>query len=174
MDYRWYEDSKRQPTWKKHFPVVGQGTVFFNIIRGTPFAIVVRPAEASPACSWQWIALEIYKNKAIFLLGKPDGKPQELSRTEKFGVGFDADEKTSYWLSFDRDRLVVKYGKGYSMDDTTLLEGAYYSAERNGTEHLIPQNTYVICGTHQNGPKTASQLSSYYIDMYPKQVALIS
>ena len=130
MDYRWYEDSTRQPTWKKHFPVVGQGTVFFNIIRGTPFAIVVRPAEASPACSWQWIALEIYKDKAIFLLGKPDGKPQELTRTEKLHVGFDADEKTSYWLSFDRDRLVVKYGKGYSMEDTTLLEHCFLKYEK--------------------------------------------
>ena len=33
---------------------------------------------------------------------------------------------------------------------------------------------YLFCGTHRNGPKTASQLSGYYIEMYPKQVALIS
>ena len=52
-----------------------------------------------------------------------------------------------------------------------LFLGAYYSAERNGTPHSAK---YLICGTHQNGPKTASQLSSYYIEMYPKQVSLIS
>ena len=47
--------------------------------------------------------------------------------------------------------------------------GAYYSAERNKT----PDSTkYLFCGTHRNGPKTASQLSGYYIEMYPKQVAL--
>ena len=36
-----------------------------------------------------------------------------------------------------------------------------------GTEHLIPQNTYFA-------ERIASQLSSYYIEMYPKQVALIN
>ena len=49
--------------------------------------------------------------------------------------------------------------------------GAYYSAERNGTPDSAK---YLFCGTHRNGPKTASQLSGYYIEMYPKQVALIS
>ena len=42
-----------------------------------------------------------------------------------------------------------------------------------GTEHLIPQNIYFAEGIEM-GPKTASQLSGYYIEMYPKQVALIS
>ena len=50
-------------------------------------------------------------------------------------------------------------------------DGAYYSAERNGTPDSAK---YLFCGTHRNGPKTASQLSGYYIEMYPKQVALIS
>ena len=52
-----------------------------------------------------------------------------------------------------------------------FLCGAYYSAERNGTPDSAK---YLFCGTHQNWPKTASQLSGYYIEMYPKQVALIS
>ena len=52
-----------------------------------------------------------------------------------------------------------------------VQKGAYYSAERNG----IPGSAkYLFCGMHRNGPKTASQLSGYYIEMYPKQVALIS
>ena len=33
---------------------------------------------------------------------------------------------------------------------------------------------YLFCGMHRNGPKTASQLSGYYVEMYPKQVALFS
>ena len=42
---------------------------------------------------------------------------------------------------------------------------------RNGTPDSAK---YLFCGTHRNGSKTASQLSGYYIEMYPKQVALIS
>ena len=51
------------------------------------------------------------------------------------------------------------------------VAGAYYSTERNGTPDSAK---YLFCGTHRNGPKTASQLSGYYIEMYPKLVALIS
>ena len=50
-------------------------------------------------------------------------------------------------------------------------KGAYYFAERNGTPDSAK---YLFCGTHRNGPKTASYLSGYYIEMYPKQVAVIS
>ena len=47
----------------------------------------------------------------------------------------------------------------------------FCGTERNGTPDSAK---YLFCGTHRNGPKTASQLSGYYIEMYPKQVALIS
>ena len=126
MDYWCYEDASREPTWTRDFPVVGQGTIFFNIVRGTNFAIVIKRAGDVP--KWQWIALEIYENKAVFLLGKSNSKPEVLNEIEQDGVGFDADERTSYWLSFDRDQLVVKYGKGYCMVETTLLE--YYFLNR--------------------------------------------
>lgn len=36
-------------------------------------------------------------------------------------VGFVEKERVAYWFSFDRDRYVVKYGKGYVMAETTLL-----------------------------------------------------
>ena len=121
MDHQWYEDESRKPTWVQQFPVVGQGTISFNIIRGTDFAIVVKPAGKPPA--WQWIALEIYKNKAIFRLGqKPGHCPQVLAVSKEGEAGYEENEKISYWLSFDRDRLVVKYGKGYFMEETTILE----------------------------------------------------
>jgi len=133
MDHQWYEDPSREPTWTRHFPVVGQGTVFFNIIRGTNFAIVVKPSGKVPA--WQWIALEIYKDKAIFRLGRPDCAPEILGKIEKDGVGFDTNEKTSYWLSFDRDRLVVKYGKGYCMVETTILQHGFLKSPENEKEN---------------------------------------
>jgi len=133
MDHRWYEDPSREPTWTKHFPVVGQGTVFFNIIRGTNFSIVIKPAGKAPA--WQWVALEIYKNKAILRLGKPDSHPELLNEIEKCGVGFDADERTSYWLSFDRDHFVIKYGKGYCMVETTILQHDFLRSSENYLEN---------------------------------------
>lgn len=128
MDYRWYEDSTREPTWTKSFPVIGKGTFFFNIVRGTSFSIVIKPAGKLDAFAWQWLALEIYQNKAVFLLGKYKSKPQVLSEIEGDAVGLDRDdEKTSYWLSFDRDSVVVKYGKGYCMEETTILQHRFLS-----------------------------------------------
>ena len=47
----------------------------------------------------------------------------------------------------------------------------FCGTERNGTPDSAK---YLFCGTHRNGPKTASQLSGYYIEIYPKLVALIS
>ena len=48
-----------------------------------------------------------------------------------------------------------------SMVPTILRKGT----ERNGTPDSAK---YLFCGTYRNGPKTASQLSGYYIEMYPK------
>ena len=40
---------------------------------------------------------------------------------------------------------------------TSKAVGAYYSAERNGTEHLIPQNTY-FAESIEMGPKQLPSL----------------
>ena len=145
MDYRWYEDSTKEPTWTKGFPVVGQGTFFFNIIRGTSFSIIIKPAGLPEALAWQWLALEIYRNKAVFLLGKCKSKPEVLNETEQDGVGFDTDdEKTSYWLSFDRDRLVVKYGKGYCMEETTLLQHGFLTASETDNKNTRENLAYLF------------------------------
>ena len=126
MDSQWYEDESAilKPTWVKQFPVVGQGTISFNIIRATEFSIVVKPAarHAKPPPAWQWIALEVYKDKVVFRLGQESGRPKELTACNDPNAGYEPNEKISYWLGFDRDRLVVKYGKGYFMEETTILE----------------------------------------------------
>ena len=36
-------------------------------------------------------------------------------------LGLEPDVITTYWLSYDRDNMVIKYGKGYAMVETTLL-----------------------------------------------------
>ena len=37
-------------------------------------------------------------------------------------VGYETHRKISYWFSYDRSRLVLKYGKGYRMEETTLMK----------------------------------------------------
>ena len=142
MDYWWYEDTSSEPIFTKDFPAVGQGILFFDIIRNTNFAIVVKPAGAVPA--WQWIALEIYKNKAVFRLGKSDGEPQVLNVIEQEGAGLDADELTIFWLSFDRDQLVVKYGKGYCMEETTILEHHFLTGSQKEKKQIRKKLAYLF------------------------------
>ena len=37
-------------------------------------------------------------------------------------MGFEPGYKVAYWLSYDRDNLVIKYGKGYRMEETVIIE----------------------------------------------------
>ena len=39
----------------------------------------------------------------------------------KGSLGLEPDVITTYWLSYDRDNMIIKYGKGYAMVETTLL-----------------------------------------------------
>ena len=36
-------------------------------------------------------------------------------------LGLEPDVITTYWLSYDRDNMTIKYGKGYAMVETTML-----------------------------------------------------
>merc|ERR1712123_75603 len=66
--------------------------------------------------------------KAWFSMQR-DGKAENLTdMTDMTDVvlsgthmGLDADTITTYWLSYDRDNMTIKYGKGYAMEETTLL-----------------------------------------------------
>lgn len=111
-------------TWHKPFPVVGKGTVTFNIIRSTDFAIVVRPSREHNASwqPWQYVALVVRRDSAAFYLGTDKDRVQPLVEVKSKNVGYEPNEKISYWLSYDRDRMVIKYGKGYHMVETTLLK----------------------------------------------------
>ena len=45
-----------------------------------------------------------------------------LAEIKRRGCGLERGKKASYWISYDRDRMVVKYGKGYYMQETTILQ----------------------------------------------------
>ena len=75
-----------------------------------------------------YLALHVDHEKAWFSMQR-DGKAENLTdMTDMTDVvlsgthmGLDADTITTYWLSYDRDNMTIKYGKGYAMEETTLL-----------------------------------------------------
>jgi hypothetical protein len=117
-----------KPNWHKDFPVVGQGTVIFNMQRSTPFCIVIRPKDTRLD---EWISLEIEKSAVRFKLHideKTTVVAKELGEIKYGGtkcgekVGYVEGRKASYWFSYDRNLLTLKYGKGYHMTETTIME----------------------------------------------------
>ena len=40
-------------------------------------------------------------------------------------VGYNEGRKVSYWFSYDRNLLTLKYGKGYRMTETTIMEHSF-------------------------------------------------
>jgi hypothetical protein len=108
------EVEARAPTWTAPYPTHGQGVFIFTILRTRPFALVVNAGGSA-----QKLRLEIGCNKIqLQLLGE---KTQLLAEVSEPGVGYDSSAVTSYWFSLNRDQMVVKYGKGYLMEETTLL-----------------------------------------------------
>lgn len=105
--------------WEKPFPVNGQGVFIFNTDRHMlPFYASVEDEDSSTG---NWIALHVGVNYASFVMQRQgDVSLTELKRIT--GTGCGAEEgKVSYWYSYDRDNLVLKYGKGYRMEETTLM-----------------------------------------------------
>ena len=45
--------------------------------------------------------------------------------------GLEEGGKVSYWLSFDRNQRILKYGKGYIMEETTLLTQQFPLPQKN-------------------------------------------
>lgn len=108
------------PTWTKDFPVIGQGVFIFNIQRQSEFSILISPKlDANEPGADEWISLTISKDAAVF---KMNGKLHKGElKSVKVNAGYEPNDKVAYWFSYDRDFLVLKYGKGYIMEETTLL-----------------------------------------------------
>ena len=135
------------PTWIKEFPVIGKGVVIFNVIRATDFAIAVRPKYKDDGSwkPWQWIAIYVSSGKVMFLLGQESGVKVLVEKTEE-DIGFEPDTIISYWLSYDRDRMVVKYGKGYYMEETTLLRYAFLEGKTESEAEKIRSDMLYLFG----------------------------
>ena len=114
-----------KPNWVQDFPVMGQGTLIFSMERDTPFFIVIRPKlEAGEPGADQWISLGVHKDRALFTMflnGERHHLKEVHGVVNNESVGYEADRKISYWFSYNRDLLTIKYGKGYRMEETTLM-----------------------------------------------------
>ena len=117
-------------TFCKALPLSGEGIVSANIQRSTPFAIRIRPApcgddnEISDAEKDKlgYVEVEIRPKVAVFKYRKPDGEKGCLAHQTGKNGGLEIDKRVSYWFSFNRNDRILKYGKGYFMKETTLLE----------------------------------------------------
>ncbi|XP_038048939.1 uncharacterized protein LOC119722730 [Patiria miniata] len=115
-------DDRQLPcVWGQPFPVNGQGVMIFNTDRHMmPFYACVEDEDPSGNV----LALHVGVGYASFVMNSAgDANPTELRRvteadTPRCGV---EEGKVSYWYSYDRDNLVLKYGKGYRMEETTLM-----------------------------------------------------
>ena len=117
-------------TFCKALPFSRGGIVSADIQRSTPFAIRIRPApcgddnEISDAEKHKhgYGNVEIRPEGAVFKYRKPDGEKGNLASPTGENGGLEIDKRVSYWFSFNRNDRILKYGKGYFMKETTLLE----------------------------------------------------
>ena len=117
-------------TFCKQLPLSGEGVVSVNIKRRTTFAIRIRPAPQptrdnkrqteEEADEEGYVEVEISTREAILKAKRPYFDVETGPHTEPSG-GLEEGKKVSYWFSFNRNDRILKYGKGYIMEQTTLL-----------------------------------------------------
>ena len=104
-----------KPNWERPFPVKGQGVVIYTTHKHHPFAISIQSENVE-----NWISLDIHDKCAVlYMRNGPFIRPLMMVAGDKSGL--EKGGNVSYWYSYDRDRLVLKYGKGYRMEETTLM-----------------------------------------------------
>lgn len=136
------------PVWAGELPTNAGGVLVFNLeAEQRPFQIVIRqhptynvpPAagvssngglsngDNAEAVGWTdpWLCLDVGKDKADLWLCGGGQSPRFLSQAKPSdqpgGVGTEPGHQ-AYWLSFDRAHKCIKYGKGYHMEQTTLMK----------------------------------------------------
>ena len=108
-----------EETFDKSLPLSGEGVVSANIKRRTTFAIRIRPKPKPEDTDEQgYVEVEISKEKAVFKCKSPGHEIEVGPETKE---GLEEEKKVSYWFSFNRNDRVLKYGKGYIMEETTEL-----------------------------------------------------
>ena len=119
-----------------------------------------------------YLSLNVSSNSAWFSM-KMDGREIDVeSITTVFGndnldLGLEAQVVTTYWLSYDRDNMIIKYGKGYAMQETTLMQCDFNMALKT-TPSVDPEIKFKLPQMD-----TRSQLSMFF-DIYDKRRETVS
>ena len=80
--------------------------------------------------------VEIRPEGAVFKYRKPDGEKGCFAPTTGENVGLEIDKRVSNWFSVNRNDRILKYGKGYFMEETTLLmESSHFQKVRATLTH---------------------------------------
>lgn len=112
--------------------------------RCTPFSIRIRPAQLNSAYEDShevkdkrgYVEDQILKDKAMFANRKSGSKTVAVQYgkcTDEKG-GLEEGKRVPYWLSYDRNQRILKYGKGYVMEETTLLTEQFPFPEKKGQD----------------------------------------
>jgi len=119
---------KLHPTWEKKFPVIGKGTFLFDVAGKDHFFVRVEANKDS------WIGLTVTKDRVSFIQKMKGEMPKTLTGVSSdrsipklSNVGIEENHWCTYWLSYDRDNMVIKYGKGYAMKITTIMTHRFKS-----------------------------------------------
>ena len=127
-------ETRLDPGWVyvKHadFPVNGQGTFILTSSDYMAYQMVVTSENLSKddleqcRLKGRYIALNIKGGgddpAASFDISE-EGGLRQLEFTKDDRARSQPDCQVAYWFSYDRDIMVLKYGKGYQMEETTLL-----------------------------------------------------
>ena len=108
-----------KPNWWREFPPPGEGSITFDMQRCTPFCVVIRTNNSLHEA--QWISLEVKLSDVIFKMHTNNKTKVIAERHAHENIGYEGCCKLSYWLSYDCNNLVLKYGKGYQMNETIIL-----------------------------------------------------
>lgn len=167
----------QKPNWSREFPVIGGGTIIFNVLLSTPFVILIH-SKAIPESPHEWISLEVGKNVAQFkahIAGKTTILTEKRGKTKRGeSVGYEEGRKISYWFSYDRNLLTLKYGKGYRMTETSIMVHDFLKdltpkkaeQERKRLRNLFnPENKKIIEQYDVYGPE---KLLHFYADKLTK------
>lgn len=111
------------PVWQEEFPVAAGGVVSYTGTVWTGFRLVVGRKmlpSADSGSDTQLLVLEVQQGAALLGLADQQGHMEILASIYGDPTGLEPGHNTTYWLSLDA-RGIVKYGKGYHMEETTLL-----------------------------------------------------
>lgn len=118
-------------TFLQRLPFSGEGVVSANISRRTPFVICIQPTD-DEAHEKGFVEVLIIGPGAFFISERPQSEGELGPFIFDPKAGLEDGKKVSYWFSFNRDDRVLKYGKGYVMEQTTLLTKSFPFPEQEG------------------------------------------